>query len=1447
LGCPLTLTILGPGLPIVLNPTVDTAVPITGLVAGNYVAVGQDTNGGLDAFIFVIGTVTPDLLSSIASQFDNTDCISQNGSIELDVSGGTGSYSYAWTGPNGFTEISQDIFGLEGGDYSVVVTDDGSNCTRSHGPITLANPTIAIQNISSPPAVAVCPIDDVTVSLAGSEADVIYTILVNGVASIFNTVGTGGAIDIILPSGNFNDSDILTVEGSAGVCADLLMIGTVTVTINVDSTPPTSASVSDPVYCNTNLPVGGITLSYVGGILGTGATAEWYDDAGFTSNVGSGNNLVINPAPSTSTTYFIRFEGICGNTTGQSATVTVDIAPDATITAAGPFCETDASVNLVAATAGGTWSGTGITDGVLGTFDPATATPGTHTITYTLVMGTCISIDTEDITVDSTPDATITAAGPFCQTDASVNLVAATGGGTWSGTGITNAALGTFDPATAGPGTHTITYAVTNGACMTMDNEDIVVDLAPDATITAAGPFCETDASVNLVAATGGGTWSGTGITDGVLGTFDPATATPGIHTITYTLINGACTSVDTEDITVDSTPDATITPAGPFCQTDAGVNLVAATGGGTWSGTGITNAALGIFDPATAGPGTHTITYAVTNGACMSMDTEDIMVDPIPDATIVTAGPFCETDGSINLTAATGGGTWSGTGITDAILGSFDPAIAGPGLHTITYTLTIGACNSIDTEDIVVDSTPDATITPAGPFCQTDVSINLSAVTGGGTWSGTGITNAALGTFDPATAGPGTHTITYAVTTGACMSMDNEDIVVDLAPDATITAAGPFCETDGSVNLTAATAGGTWTGTGITDGVLGSFDPALAGPGLHTISYTLTIGACTSVDTEDITVEPEPDATITAAGPFCETDASVNLAAATGGGIWSGTGITDVALGTFDPATAGIGIHTITYTITIGSCTSIDTEDIAIDATPDVTITAVGPFCETDASLNLVAATGGGTWSGMGITDGALGTFDPATAGPGLHTITYTLTIGACTSIDTEDIDVVASPSATISGPLSVCENTTETYSVPAGETSYVWTITSGDGTISSGAGTNSITVDWLLADGDLDVTVVGAAPTNCVSTSQISVVVFASLPALPAQSSDFCQNSPLPTLVATPEPGAIVTWYIGPSATGILVETGDTYTPLATELDMTTPGTTIFTYRQDIGCLISQDEDYTVNIIALPNAGTDNAISTCGSDAAIDLFTQLGGTPDTGGTWTDDDNSGALTGSIFDPMASNDGTFNFTYQVDGTGACSAESANAVVTVSVSTSVSAEIGEVVNTYPEQVIGSIETINIISNNLPVQVSLEDSGGSIIYDWLTLDPDRRGDYSYIFMQLPQNDYVVLVRDAGGCVLQLPVSISLETNVFIPNVFTPNGDGFNDSFKILNKTPNTKILISNRWGVKVFESEDYNNDWQGENLPEGVYFYSIQMNGVVYQGNVEVWKNDGPGAN
>jgi hypothetical protein len=163
----------------------------------------------------------------------------------------------------------------------------------------------------------------------------------------------------------------------------------------------------------------------------------------------------------------------------------------------------------------------------------------------------------------------------------------------------------------------------------------------PDATITAAGPFCTGDSPVTLAAATAGGTWSGPGV-DPATGQFTPSTAGAGTHTITYTVSMGGCTDTETTSITVNPGPDATITPSGPFCANTGSVTLVAATAGGTWSGPGV-NATTGEFNPATAGAGVHVITYSVTVGSCTDTDTQNILVRPISDPACGGGGGICD------------------------------------------------------------------------------------------------------------------------------------------------------------------------------------------------------------------------------------------------------------------------------------------------------------------------------------------------------------------------------------------------------------------------------------------------------------------------------------------------------------------------------------------------------------------------------------------------------------------------------------------------------------------------------------------------------------------------------------------------------------------------------------------------------------------------------------
>jgi gliding motility-associated-like protein len=739
--------------------------------------------------------------------------------------------------------------------------------------------------------------------------------------------------------------------------------------------------------------------------------------------------------------------GQCGDT--QTTTITILPDLDATITPVGPFCESDAALNLTAVDPGGTWSGTGITNAANGTFDPNTAGVGTHTITYG-IASQCGDTQTVNITILPDADATITPAGPFCPLDPSVNLVGATAGGTWSGTGITNTTLGTFNPFTAGPGTHTITYGIA-GQCGDTQTVNIVVSNSLDATINPVGPFCESDASLNLTAIDLGGTWSGTGITNSANGTFDPNTAGPGTHLITYG-IPGGCGDTQTVNITILPDLDATITPVGPFCPLDPSVNLVGATAGGTWSGTGITNTTTGTFNPFTAGPGTHTITYGIA-GQCGDTQTVNITVTNSLDATITPAGPFCESDASLNLTAVDPNGVWSGTGITNTTNGTFDPNTAGPGTHTITYGIS-GGCGDTQTVNITILPDLDATINMAGPFCLSDAPYNLSAVDPGGNWSGTGITNAANGTFDPNMAGVGTHTITYSIA-GQCGDTQTVNITVNTIANAAINAAGPFCENDPVATLTSIEPGGSWSGPGITNAMNGSFDPSLAGAGTHTITYGIA-GACGDTQTVNITVIPNADATITPVGTLCITDPAFQLVGVTPNGTWSGTGITNAGTGLFDPNVAGAGTHTITYTVA-GACGDVKTTTITITPLDDPTITQVGPFCVSENPMVLTAATPGGTWSGAGITSPTVGSFDPNSAGPGTHTITY-VTGGNCSDTDTMNIVVNGLPNVSFDADtLSVClvpatpfefTNTTDTTGGMVGTS--LWNF--GDGNTGSG-----------------------------------------------------------------------------------------------------------------------------------------------------------------------------------------------------------------------------------------------------------------------------------------------------------------------------------------------------------------------------------------------------------
>jgi gliding motility-associated-like protein len=96
-----------------------------------------------------------------------------------------------------------------------------------------------------------------------------------------------------------------------------------------------------------------------------------------------------------------------------------------------------------------------------------------------------------------------------------------------------------------------------------------------------------------------------------------------------------------------------------------------------------------------------------------------------------------------------------------------------------------------------------------------------------------------------------------------------------------------------------------------------------------------------------------------------------------------------------------------------------------------------------------------------------------------------------------------------------------------------------------------------------------------------------------------------------------------------------------------------------------------------------------------------------------------------------------------------------------------------------------------------------------------------------------DYILVVK-YGPCQLSDTIQVIVQNNhtLYIPNAFTPNGDGINDVFLVFGKEINYfHLQIFDRWGEKVFESDDENQGWDGTYRraiqPPGVYVYTLDI--------------------
>lgn len=150
-----------------------------------------------------------------------------------------------------------------------------------------------------------------------------------------------------------------------------------------------------------------------------------------------------------------------------------------------------------------------------------------------------------------------------------------------------------------------------------------------------------------------------------------------------------------------------------------------------------------------------------------------------------------------------------------------------------------------------------------------------------------------------------------------------------------------------------------------------------------------------------------------------------------------------------------------------------------------------------------------------------------------------------------------------------------------------------------------------------------------------------------------------------------------------------------------------------------------------------------------------------------------------------------------------------------------------------------------------------SGGDSYVWWPDTDLDSPTSVSTWASPIVDTEYCVEVTDASSCKDTACVMVTVLpfiTELIIPNLITPNGDGFNDYFVInsIDIFPLNELVIFNDYGQTIYSAQPYNNEWDGtfngDNLPDGTYYYMLRLNDdtileiTEYQGVITIVGND-----
>ena len=879
------------------------------------------------------------------------------------------------------------------------------------------------------------------------------------------------------------------------------------------------------------------------------------------------------------------------------------------------------------------------------------------------------------------------------------------------------------------------------------------------------------------------------------------------------------------------------------------------------------------------------------------------VTVNPSTGPTIFTAGAttLCQDAPDETYTATALNSTSISYSVLPVTAGVINPTTGVmnwdadfSGSATITATST-GLCGTTSA-DLLVTVNPSTGITiftsGATTLCQdapdetyTAIATNSTSITYSVLPVTAGVINPTTGVMNWDAAFIGTATIT-ATSTGLC-GTTSANMVVTVNPYT-----GPTIFTSGATTVCQDAPDETYTAiatnsnsiiytvlpvtAGVIDPTTGVMNWDADFSGTATITATST-GLCgtTSADLL-VTVNPSTGPTIFTAGAttVCQ-DASDETYTATATNSTSTTySVLPVTAGVINPITGIMnwdadfsGMATITATST-GLCgtTSADLSvTVSPSAGPTIFTTGATTVCQ-DAPDETYTATATNstsiTYSVLPVTTGVInpitGVMNWDADFSGTATITATST-GLC-GTTSADLLVTVSPSTGptifIAGMTTICQDAgDETYTATAANsTSIIYSV------IPVTAGVINSTTGVMNWDADYigQVTITATSSGLCGTTSADLLVTISPSTGLTlfiAGATSVCQDSGDETYSATAANSTSIIYSVLPPTAGVI----NSSTGLM-NWNADFSGTATIT-ATSTGLCGETSADRLVNVTPTPIAAATGNSPVCeGHPISLAAQTVVGGIY----SWTgpngyssSDQNPEILSASITDA-----GTYTLSVSVNG---CS--SVPSSVIIEVTNCASSDLG-VVKTADNYLplIGHTIVFTIIATNY----GPSDATGVTITEIL------ENGYTYVSSTTTVGTYnpssgvwtigtmisgasetlriTAVVNSAGTYVNTATISGNepdgnLANNVstiepeprdfFIPEGFSPNGDGTNDLFVIrgILYYPDNNIVIFNRWGNKVFEASPYQNTWDGkttmglsmggDELPVGTYFYLLDL--------------------